>query len=239
MSDQIFVTFDRDFGGTFGRLFDKVPVGIWHLTFTIEPREKTIYKIRDCGFKVQLPFFYHESLIFCLGWVGSGVGEFCFLEMQVIGHFWDFFRQTKTYWAFFLVSFFIQNFERCWRKTMVIRDGLNKVKDHGIVCPPPKNQKELSTFGILPLSVSPIFWELWGASTSSVPSYAWSRWQPQPPPPATRICDHMKGRCRGYGQYVWLLNTSPLDSLVKKVSFGLLQRLSFDFILRGNGSSAI
>ena len=85
----------------------------------------------------------------------------------------------------------------------------------------------------------PFFEDFGGVSTSNVPSYEWSSWQLRTHRVASvRMFDHKRERCTVCCQCAPLPSTSHPFSLMKKVSFGRFQPLSFDFISRDNGSRA-
>ena len=115
------------------------------------------------------------------------------------------------------------------------------MKNHGMVCPPPQNQKEgKNPSGSYHNHLPPFFEDFGGVLTSNVPSYEWSSWQlvGLRRAASVRMFDHKRERCTVCSQCAPLPWTSHPFSLMKKVSFGRFQPLAFDFISRNNGSWA-
>ena len=72
------------------------------------------------------------------------------------------------------------------------------MNNHGMVFPPPQNQKEdKNPSGSYHNHLHPFFWGHWGVSTSNVPSYEWSSWQVRTRRAASvRMFDHTRERVR-------------------------------------------
>ena len=102
------------------------------------------------------------------------------------------------------------------QKPMVKKIWKN-MKNYGMVCPPPQNQKEgknpsRSYHNHLP----PFFGDFGGVSTSNVPSYEWSSWQLRTRRAASvRMFDHKRERCTVCSQCAPLRWTSHPFSLMK------------------------
>ena len=133
---------------------------------------------------------------------------------------------------------FTQNFEHgCWPKTYG-KKIWKKYENHGMVCPPPQNQKEDKNPSVSYHNhLHPFFEDFGGVSTSSMPSYEWSSWQLRTRRAASvRMFDHKRERCTVCSQCAPLPSTLHPFSLMKKVSFDRFQPFLFDFISWNNGS---
>ena len=106
------------------------------------------------------------------------------------------------------------------QKPMVKKIWKN-MKNHGMVCPPPQNQKRIKTLRDPTIITFPHFLRTLGVvSTSNVPSYKWSSWQLRTRWAASvRMFDHKRERCTVCSQCASLVSTSHRFSLMKKVSF--------------------
>ena len=134
---------------------------------------------------------------------------------------------------------FTQNFEQLLTKNLWKKD-MENMKNHGMDCPPPQNQKEdKNPLGSYHNHLHPFFEDFGGLSTSDVPSYEWSSWQLRTRRAASvRMFDHKRKRCTVCSQCEPLPSTLHPFSLMKKVSFDRFQPFLFDFISRNNGSWA-
>ena len=125
------------------------------------------------------------------------------------------------------------------QKPMVKKIWKN-MKNHGMVCPPPQNQKEdKNPSGSYHDHLPPFLRTLGGVSTSNV--LVTSGWVDNCVLVGQRpyACLTLSGsgvRCAAYARHNRGLHIR--FSLMKKVPFGRFQPLLFDFILRNNGSWA-
>ena len=56
----------------------------------------------------------------------------------------------------------------------MVKKTWKNIKNHGMVCPPPQNQKEdKNPSGVHHNHLPPFFEDFGGVSTSNVPSYQW------------------------------------------------------------------
>ena len=71
-------------------------------------------------------------------------------------------KSALTFIVQWIPSFLRKTLNSCWPKTYGKKRYGKNMKNHGMVCPPPQNQRGQKPFGILPQSPFPIFWGLWG-----------------------------------------------------------------------------
>ena len=128
----------------------------------------------------------------------------------------------------------------CWPKTYGKKDMEKIWKIMGWSALLPKIKKRAKTLRDPTIITFPHFLgTLGGVSTSNVPSYEWSSWQLRTRRAASvRMFDHKRERCTVCSQCAPLPWTSHPFSLMKKVSLGRFQPLSFDFISKNNDSWA-
>ena len=102
---------------------------------------------------------------------------------------------------------------------------MENMKNYGMVCPPPQNQKEdKKPAGSYHNHLHPFFEHFGSVSTSNVPSYEWSSWQLRTRRAASvRMFDHKRERCTVCSQCAPLPSTLHPLSLMKKVSFDCFQ----------------